>query len=545
MENNNLQQQPGVNPYAPQPTMQGTSWDGYVAPHLAGKNKKSKKGLVIGIIIAAAVLVTSIGGFIFYKLVLDTPRVRLARGFANMAREMAAYDNKLADKMAYGDIKDRACEEPYSEEMHLNISSPDFDSTIDTIGFDVLMNVDIPNAKMNGGFEVSIWNAELLSGNMAADEDMFYISIPTFTEDTYFFDAANFGKKFNESEWSRMLNQELEEDFSFDVFDEVFDDRTSEVIAEEYKNTILADWKEMIRSATIEDSRRTVEIERNGKTLRCGAIKVVLEKEDVNLLLEDIKDGFLAGSYMEKLIDSLMEENNTSYGYYPETEKEIRESIEKMFTIEVEEDPEIYFYLDGKNRIVSIEMSEMLELESELFDAVGFKFDFLGSKRTLDEISGVLELESEGETVEVVVERNAWRNETLYEDEINVTMKFPDDDFYSDITLQFELEWDVQEDEFKALIEAGDKYSGFAIKLKGYYTDIVKGERFTLNIGQFSIILNDEEVLRGAGTYSMAPFDGEIEIPQNAIDAFRMDESEIQKLAIEIFTSISELYEGL
>lgn len=552
MEDNNLQQHMETNPYAPQQGMQGPSWDGFVAPHLAGKNKKSKKGLVIGIITAAAFMVTAIAGFAVYKLVFDTPRARLAKGFANLAEEMGAYRGWLADKLDYAALTERYYTEPYSVEMRMNITNPNLESTIDTVGFDISEHMDYPGRKLDAGFSISLWNAPLFSGSVTVDDDTLYVSLPTFVKDTYSFNLDSLGKDFNRSAWSRLLNMHAEENLSLDVFAKTEDTQSSDMLSEEYREIILNDWKELVKSAVIEDGITPIEIERDGKTIRCSGIKVVLKKEALNLLLEDVKDGFLDSPYMEEMIERLLADNDLLLEGSEDAdndlilegsedaEKEIRENLEEWFSLAVEEDFEIYFHLDSKNRIVGISMWDQAAVESEWLDAFGFSFVFSGTKHTPDEISGSLELVSEGETMAFSIERSVWADEVFFENEVNVMLDFEDDVNYPAIMFKYESEWDWEEDEFRYLIGVSDGDNEFALKMKGAFTDIVKGERFTLNIGQLSFLADDEEMLKVAGTYSMEPFSGEIKTPESAIELFRMTEMEIGRFVIEVDESINK-----
>lgn len=544
MEENNLWQQMETNPYAPQAASQGQSWDGFVAPHLAGNNKKSRKGLIIGIIAAAAVLVSAIAGFAVYKLVFDTPRARLAKGFANLAEEMADYKGEIADKLDYAALMERFYTEPYSANMRMNITNPNLDSAIDTIGLDISERVDYPGRKLDGDFSISLWNAAILSGSMTVDDDTLYVSLPTFMKDTYSLNLESLGRDFNRSEWSRMLETQVEDSLSFDAFAEAGMPQSQQMLAEEYREIILNDWKELVKSAVIEDSKTTIEIERAGKTIRCGGIRVVLEKEAVNLLLEDLKDGYLESPYMEEMVERLLAKENLFSEGSMETEKEIWDGLEEMFSVEVEEDLEFCFHLDGKNRIVGISMPEQAALKSEFLDAVGFSFVLSGTERTPDEISGSLELVSEGEAVEVSIDRSAWTDEVLYENKVNIMLDYVDDVNYPAIMFKYESEWDLEEDEFQYFLGASDGEIEFALKLKGAFTDIEKGERFTLNIGQFSFCVDDEEVLKVTGAYMIEPFDGEITAPENATELFQMTDKEISMLAAEIVESIVELSNG-
>ena len=541
MEENNLQRQMKMNPYAPQPTPQEQSWDGFVAPPPAGKNKKNKKGLVIGMIAAAAVLVSAIAGFAVYKLVFDTPRARLAKGFANLAEDMAAYRGQIADKVDYASLTEGFYSKPYSADMSMNITNPNLESAIDTVGFDISEHMDYPGRKLDADFSISIWNAALFSGNMTVDDNTLYISLPALAKDTYCLNLESLGRDFNRSAWSRMLEVQAEESLSLDVFAVAEDTQSPRMFAEEYREIILNDWKELIKSAVIEDSRRPIEIERDGKTIRCDGIKVLLKKEAVNLLLEDAKDGFLDSPYMEEVIGQLLVNDDLFLEDGLKTEKEIREMLEQWFAIEVEEDFEIYFHLDNKNRIVAVSMWEEAALESELLDTVVFSFVFSGTERTPDEISGSLELVSEGEKLVFTIDRSARADEGFYENEVFVMLDFVGDVMnYPAIMFKYESEWDWEEDEFRYFLGVSDGDIDLALKMKGAFTDIVKGERFTLNIGQLSFLADDEELLKITGTYSIKPYDGEIKTPENAVDLFQMTDMEINRLALEVVESIVE-----
>lgn len=86
----------------------------------AGKPRKNKAGLVVGILCAAAVVIfIGIGVLVSKSLLVGGPKRQLAKGIANMAKEMAVYQssvaediglvelNKLKDTKTYADQRRR------------------------------------------------------------------------------------------------------------------------------------------------------------------------------------------------------------------------------------------------------------------------------------------------------------------------------------------------------------------------------------------------------------------------------------------------------
>ncbi|MDE6939358.1 MAG: hypothetical protein K2P40_00205, partial [Lachnospiraceae bacterium] len=64
----------------------------------AGKPRKNKAGLVVGILCAAAVVIfIGIGVLVSKSLLVGGPKRQLAKGIANMAKEMAVYQSSVAE----------------------------------------------------------------------------------------------------------------------------------------------------------------------------------------------------------------------------------------------------------------------------------------------------------------------------------------------------------------------------------------------------------------------------------------------------------------
>ena len=94
----------GYGPMQVPPPVQG-------AP--SAKPKKNMAGLVVGILCAAAVVLVIVIGVLVSRSLLGGggPQRQLAKGIANMAQEMAAYQSSVAEDIgldAINQLKDRS-----------------------------------------------------------------------------------------------------------------------------------------------------------------------------------------------------------------------------------------------------------------------------------------------------------------------------------------------------------------------------------------------------------------------------------------------------
>ncbi len=65
---------------------------------------------------------------------------------------------------------------------------------------------------------------------------------------------------------------------------------------------------------------------------------------------------------------------------------------------------------------------------------------------------------------------------------------------------------------------------------EGAYTDIEKGERYTIEIDNAAITVDGEDLLLMTGSVTTEPAENEIKVPENATNILEMSEGDITNL---------------
>ena len=74
--------------------------------------------------------------------------------------------------------------------------------------------------------------------------------------------------------------------------------------------------------------------------------------------------------------------------------------------------------------------------------------------------------------------------------------------------------------------------------MKGSFKDIVAGKQFTLDLGKFTLDVEGEELFKLTGELTVAPFAGEVKVPEKSVNIFTLSETEMEGLLTEIIDSI-------
>ena len=486
MDGNNVWQyaQPVNNPMEMQPS------DG-------GRKKKGGKGKIVAAILVVAVLLFGVGGFCFYQFVFHTPEARLARGLAILAKEMSTYGAEMQEMTAIKDLMQNIQQDNASDiDMKLDVTLP----KMDTIGMDYKQKYDGKNKLMEAEFAFSFFNIPLLGGELAADSEKLYVSLPDIFDDWYYLNTETLGADYQGSVWEEYLGLEVAEDYQLSLFDAEAGE--IEEIREE-DETLQTEWKALIEeytprfaeSVTIEDSGNVVEIERDNKTVRCEGVCVTIEKEVLNDFFEDFFELY------EKHYD-------TKYvGVLGELKSDVK----------------ICFYMDNKNRIVNISTPEKIKFENCAVESIGFSFVFSGTERTMDKISGNGKIEVAGESFKFELEREAEADDKVREEEWNFKMA---NEAGKEVALKFTCKMDLKELEYECNMEmnAGEELIGMA--LEGAFSNIEEGKSMTLEIDEFSLLENEKEMVKISGSIKVGVLEEKIDIPSEATDLMGMTKHE-------------------
>ena len=436
-----------------------------------------RKGMFVAAIIITLMILITLGSIFIYRTFFRKPELLLREGFMNMAAEINSYGISVINDLDLNTIVNNIANEPVTADVVMNVTLPN----LDTIGVDYITHYDYKNKKMESDLRFSVYRIDLVSGTIKADDNRLYINLPDLTSDTYYVNMDTLGTDYNASLWPSLLGYTLPEDTSFELFPKI-----------EQNSDLLA---------VVENSETVIEIERDGKLIKCRGIKVTFQEEEINDLLED------------------------------------------EFQIRFAGDVEFCVYLDSHNRIVNISTPEKIKFTNSEISELDFAFMFEGSDRTLDTITGTVNLMKGDHTQKYEIKREAFADDSEYENSIDVRMTNSDSDF--SMNMMYNNSWDIQNKEFSTNISIHTPSDKYECMVKGNFTDIQKGKSFTMNIGDFELTQNDERVCHIFGSVGIRPCEEAVTVSEEGKDIMGLKKDEVVSLAILAYTAIKGLSSGM
>lgn len=512
----------GFGPIQVPPPVQG-------AP--AARPKKRKTGLIVGILCAAAVVIVIVTGILVSRSLLGggDPRKQLARGVANMTKEMAAYQSSVAEDIGLAELTKLKESEPMHTNIDFSFTDPNATGSITNI--DVEVDAVTDYGKKMAEYDVSLgtYGIDMNIGSIVAADNTVYLSVPlVFQDDVYSLDLTNLGRDFNKSAWSTLMNETLPEDYSLTLFggrkaaDDSGDVEESEILKIlNRQSSVTAD---SMKFETIKQKR---EFTFDGTYAEYGGVRVTMNKDAYNESVEAMKDDILASESYK----TFMEGFQTTYGGdFDEFKEEMDYVIEQLFGLRFEQDFVVDVYLDKKGRIVNISTPEDIAVSSQDIDidSIAIDIDFSGTERTLDSIEGGIYVQSGDEILYMGISRTAAITEDYYSEDL--TLCIQDNNSDDEITFWYANDWGYADQTFDLRMSIEVPGSSIEFSAEGAYTDIVKGEGYTFRLNHGTLAVDGEDLLLMTGSIETEPTDNTIEVPENAIDVLDMSMSEITSL---------------
>ena len=511
------QQQPGFEPgFIPGQNLGGQN----------GKGKKNKAGLIIGAIaVVAVVLIIAIGVLLSQSFLGGgSASKKIQKGFTNMAKEMEAYTCSVSDELGSDEIEELFKKKPSHINGELSITDPESSENI-KISLDAV--TDRKNKQGEYNLQAGAMGFNVDAGTIVADQNTLYVSSPVFLKDkVYSIDTKDLGKNFNNSVWAELMETELDDDCSFELFEETDGDINAE-FAELITDSLKKYDKTLKRSTQYKKLDGKKDFEIGGKTVSCAGVGMVIEKDAYNEMMSGIKEDILASEEYAAFAEGFASSSSDA----AEAKRELDDMIEKIFSMQIEQDLEFDFYFDSKGRIVGISTPGSISVSS-CGDVDAFEVDlaFTGTERTLDEVSGGIYVSSTDEIVYAGITRTASVDKDQYSEYLKLS--FEESGHTGDISITYSNDWNYADKSFDMSITmdvgAGDQMS---FDMEGSYNDINKGESYTLNVNNAT--LNDnygDPIIIMSGILRVEPSDEKIEVPQDAMNVFEMSESEIQEM---------------
>ncbi|MDE6621053.1 MAG: hypothetical protein K2K74_11315 [Lachnospiraceae bacterium] len=500
------------------------------------KPKKKKTGLVAGVLCAAAVVIAIAAGGLFFKSLLGggDPRAQLAKGMANMAQEMAAYQGAVAEDIDFTALNQLKDTSPIHTRIDMSFTDPSSTGSIDNIAVALDGVTDYQNEMAEYGVSVGAFGFKMNVGSIVAADNTLYLSAPlVFQKEVYSLELTNLGRDFNDSAWSDLLYETLPEDYSLTLFgdDAASDDSEGTLVVSELEKIFGRQGVSLAESMTFEEIGQKRAFAFDGTAAEYGGVQVTMDKDAYNEAIEAMKDDILASDYYT----DMMKGYETAYGSdFDEFKAEMDNVIEQIFGIRYEQDVVIDFYLDKKGRIVNISTPQDIAVSSEYSDVDSFAIDinFSGQERALDSIEGGIYMQSGDEILFMEISRKAGITDEYYDEDL--TLRIQESSSDDEITFWYTNQWGYQDRTFdlQMLLEVPD--GSIEIRADGAFTDIVKGERYTFELNHGAITIDGEDLLLMTGSITTEPTENTVEVPENATNIFEMSSEEINSLLYDI-----------
>ncbi|MDE7030656.1 MAG: hypothetical protein K2P63_11940 [Lachnospiraceae bacterium] len=522
MDNQQMGQNPmGFGPMQAVPPIQG-------AP--AAKPKKNKTGLIVGVLCAAAVVIVIGAGVLLAKSLLGgSPKKQLAKGFANMTREMAAYQSSVAQDVGLEEFNRLKSEKPIHTDMNFSLTDPEETGSFSSIDVGLDAVTDYQNKAAELDVSVGAYGFHMNVGSVIAADNMLYVSVPLLFEDTvYSLDLTNLGSAFNASAWSELMEVTLPEEYSPLLFEDIKTEDVLEAGRQSELAQILEKQDSILEnSMTFEQIQAKREFAFDGASGAFGGVRVTIDKDAYNAVLEGVCDDILASDFYADYMKGYQMAYSEGFEAFQE---DADEAVRQIFSVRFEQDFVLDFYLDKKGRIINMSTPFDIAVSSQYveMDSVAIDIDFSGKERALDCIDGGIYVQAGDEILYMGISRTADITEDFYSE--NLTLSIQDNNSDDEITFWYANEWGYADHTFDLNISMEVPGSSMGFTADGAYTDIVKGEEYTFRLNHGALKMDGEDFLLMTGSVTMEPGDSVGDVPENAVNILEMSQSEIMGL---------------
>lgn len=509
-----------MNGYQPNYTMQ------QAVPY--AQPKKRKTGLIVGISVAAALVVAVAAGVVLSKpLFGGGAKQQLAKGMLNMTKEMEAYSGSISKEIDINALQKLTFQKPMHTNIDLSFTDPSASGSFDNVSLEIDSISDIKNKRGKYDVNLGTYGFDMELGSIVADNDTLYISSPLlFKEDVYSLDVTNLGRDFNNSAWAELFDTTLPEDTTYALFDYETDSAGTDTADVTELGKIIRKYSQDTQGAfkyTVIKEKR--EFPYGGALAEFGGVQVTADKDVVNASVENVKNDILSSDFYA----DYLERYRTMYGSgFDEYKKEFDTAIEQIFGMRYEQDPVLNFYLDKKGRIINISTPEDIVVSSQYtdVDSIAVDIDFGGDERTLDSIEGGIYMQAGGEILYLGISRTAYVTEDFYDEDL--TIRLQSDSSEDDITFYYGNDWGYDDKTYDMTISIEASGETLSLTADGSLEDVVKGEQYTFRVDNAALTMDDEELLLMRGVVSMEPAeDSKVDVPENAIDILKMSREDI------------------
>lgn len=506
-----------TNPYAiPQPTMNYDSQMGMgtaSAEAPAAPKKKGKKWifaiLAVILIAVAAVLI-----FIFTK---ETPKDRVFNG---MEATFMETNSPLEALLGSKEISEMTQKEGSSETLALTLDGidgsllgyySDFAYMLEGFGVQSSCDVNMKDKELKATGAITYSGVSYLNCDIFAYDDTMAFQCPELLNGFISMNTKTLGTDFNNSYVAEASGETLEEDLSFNLFDEV-------------------------KSMQNEDSLSGTSLEME-KILDDAYESIIVEKTTSEKLTigdsAQICDGYtvtIPAATMETVVNAIIEEAAAE-----STEQFSTEEIATYLKPITGKDFVFTVYLDKKDRMVRLEQNYEILDGLTTIDTL---LDWTGEKNLCDQFTGNINVNAMGTEYNIVL-----TSDTTTDGDVATTKMYCDitTDGASLVTMSYEGSLDTASGDLQMDLSVSDSTQTYAVlTATGAFTDITKGKAYTFTLDNMNLdIMNGGLLLDLSAEYTVSEFKDDITLPEGTeYELFKMTEDDFNTMASEVETNL-------
>lgn len=474
--------------------------------HPNGGKKKGKILIIIACVIAALVI---LGGSV-WAYYTGTPGYKIAKGFENLAQEIDEMRNPLSEKLGMEALLAMMQDEGSHVTTKLDFTAEtEYGSA--TLGVDTDFSKDSKAKELDSSTDISVMNYNFAHLDLYGNEDVICFSVPElFLEDMYF-ETDNIVSQYN--------NSILADDAMFGKLD--MEDFSIELFPEDEDRISVGDWRDM--NSYLDSFEADVEACREGmklEKLEKGIYRVIIREQDADRLFKDIVKNY------KKL--------------YPNQSDEI-EALDEYDNL-IASDVSILFEIGKGNRIDSITMENPIKMLDDEVSIDG-KIFLLGGKRSIDKMQGKLTITNVlGEKAEVICQVVQSLEENDYRADMD--LKYTQGDLSN--KMKFIMDCDAVKDTFDMSFSMKEEKDTLELRAEGSFDDIMPGESFAMDLKEFTMIMDGEELCNITGDIMVEPLQGKITPSAEAENAlFELTYSDIGDIVYKLYEEYGSLLDLL
>lgn len=459
----------------PQNQMPLNSFGPPVQPYLPPKDHKYRPLIIaLCVCLGAAVL----GGC--WLAHINSAAYRIKKGLSNLAKEAEELQNPLLARMGTEELRQMILTDGNQVDTRLNVTFDSFLGEV-TLGVDTDYAMDRKKKEMSSSTAISMMNYELAHVELYGDEEVFCFSIPElFLEDMYV-ENENVLSQYNDSIWAddTLFGRAEGDDFSIDLFSDCGLYTASTAEGNAFYNRY--EWQ-------IENCRRHMTIEKAGN----GLYRVSCEGTYVNELIRQILYDYIDAATVGR------DEAMWLLSYFN--------------VISTPDDVNLLFEISAGNRIESIRLEKPLFLCGNALSLDG-ELAFLGEKNSLEKVQGRLEIKRKERAmgtswvsdVDLVWQMVQSLEQDEYCMETDIRCSVSNEDIDSQMGMKWELECDGRRNSFDVAGSMREFEKELSLEASGSLSNIEKGEGFDLELDEFLLYSDGEEVLQIKGDIALEP----------------------------------------